>query len=244
MATPGQVPTTVPTPKPVAVPGQAPSIMATPGQVPTAVPLQQPVAAPGLAPSVILIGNFSMTTHGNEASGTQASHLLINHHESVAPKVGVYKGRSAEVTSMEKTEGEFSNRFHLVMAGINTPDYKYNFLKRPTSDPGTFIFYFDFASVKVRDDQIYLYDEIVKKYRHRKAPIIVIGETDGFGSKAYNTALAHHRSSIIIEELIKRGIKYSDMELRLKIRCCQKRAVTTDAVIATQNERITWVHFE
>ena len=103
---------------------------------------------------------------------------------------------------------------------------------------------FDFASSTVHEDQRPVYDEIVEKYHHRKTPIIIIGETDGFGSKDYNTALAHHRSSIIIKELKDRGIKDSEIELRLKVRCCKSQAVTREALMATQNDRITWVHFD
>ena len=127
--------------------------------------------------------------------------------------------------------------------GINTPDFKYDFIARPISKPGTYVFYFDFSSAKLHSDQLPVLDRIVDEYKNRANPIIVIGETDGFGSYSFNEALALHRSTVIVEELLRRGIKRDHIELKIKIRCCRIEHPTLEMVKSTQNDRITWVHF-
>ena len=178
------------------------------------------------------------------SSTSKATHLLTSQPVKQDTLVAVYHSNDMELKPFSSTHNHNYEGFHFTVAGINVPESNYQFISRPVAEPGTFVFYFDFASSTVHEDQRPVYDEIVEKYHHRKTPIIIIGETDGFGSKDYNTALAHHRSSIIIKELKDRGIKDSEIELRLKVRCCKSQAVTREALMATQNDRITWVHFD
>ncbi|MGB1464931.1 MAG: OmpA family protein [Alcanivorax nanhaiticus] len=170
--------------------------------------------------------------------------MLAKHPDQPTPSASVYTSHRGYQSHPDNVYEPPIAGFHLVDHGIKTPEVRYDFVQRPKAKPGTFIFYFDFASAEVHDDQVPVYDEIVKRYQHRRSPIIVIGETDGFGSHAYNVALAQHRSQVIVDELIQRGIRPDEIELRLQPRCCRHEEATSEAVNASRHERITWVHFD
>ncbi|MFP6843575.1 MAG: hypothetical protein VB958_00025 [Thalassolituus sp.] len=232
---PNQVNSPVPTPTPQGTPQLQPQAMNTPNQVNSPVPTPTPQGTPQLQPQAMNVPN--------QVNNTSTTYLLINQNKPSTSPIAVYKQNSIEVHPTIPTY-EDSPGFHLTMAGISIPETSYNFIARPKAKPGTFTFYFDFASATVHKDQEPVFDEIVKRYQHRKSPLIVTGETDGFGSHAFNYVLAQHRSAIIIKELISRGIQEEEIELHLKVRCCRTEAVTESVVAATQNERITWVQVD
>ncbi|WP_158684726.1 OmpA family protein [Pseudoalteromonas sp. T1lg48] len=254
IATPGKTPIAVPMKRPIAVPPKTPQIvtapamvpikvptavpLAVPQAVPTATPYQGPVAVTALTQPILQIGAPDKLNVGT------TTHLLTAQPQTGLTRVDIYSTDGIEFATHEELNSLEYDGFHFAVVGLNVPNVEYNFIERPKAEPGTFVFYFDFASSLIHKEQQGMFDEIVAKYQHRAAPITVIGETDGFGSEQYNTALAHHRSAIIVQELIARGVDESHIELNLAIRCCKAEAPTVEAIEATREQRITWVHFE
>ncbi len=250
IATPGKKPIAVPMKRPIAVPPKTPQIVtapamvpikvptAVPRAVPTATPYQGPVALPALTRPILQIGAPDKLNAGT------TTHLLTAQPQTSLTRVDIYSTDGIEFATHEELNSLEYDGFHFAVLGLNVPNVEYNFIERPKAEPGTFIFYFDFASSLIHKEQQGMFDEIVAKYQHHAAPITVIGETDGFGSEQYNTLLAHHRSAIIVQELIARGVDERHIELTLAIRCCKAEAPTVETIEATREQRITWVHFE
>ena len=226
---------TQPTPNPV------------PGQVVIVPPPQQGNATPYLVPtqSKPTTGSGqSVTTTGSKVGNSPTSAMLILNNGAVSSRPVVYKENSRTLQPKVQTFDRDVQGLHLEMAGIRVPEMDYNFIERPVAPSGTYVFYFDFASAVIHQDQMPVFDRIVATYNNRSAPITVIGETDGFGSHAYNDALAKHRSGIIIEELIRRGIPPSHISEHYEVRCCRQDLPLLETVSQARGDRITWVHFD
>ena len=106
------------------------------------------------------------------------------------------------------------------------------------------MFLFDYASTAIHPDQVGLYDEIVTEYEVTGKRLILISETDEFGSFEYNTALASHRGAMIVAALQERGVKAEDIETRLLVRFGSSDPSTEDSHRVSSADRIAWVHFE
>jgi len=172
--------------------------------------------------------------------------------------VSLYQGKYAQRALYKNTVSMDKNGFYLTVLGTKEPVFTGVAESTPaaTKEPlandenhtvvaaDTFVFFFDFASVDVHPEQLGLYDKVIEAYSSSGKHLIVMGETDHFGSQEYNTNLAIHRSTTIINELKSRGVKDSDIELKVLVRCCRQDQPTEASLIATRTERITWVHLE
>ncbi|MCK0154229.1 OmpA family protein [Alcanivorax sp. S6407] len=244
-ATPTLAPTQ-PTPNPV------------PGQVVIVPPPQQGNATPMLVPGKATPPGSSGPTGGGTGpattspvpqvgqtgGGTPAQGLLILNNGKLDQRTVVHKDNARTLQPKVQTFDRDVQALHLEVAGIRVPEMDYNFIERPVAPSGTYVFYFDFASAVIHQEQMPVFDRIVATYNNRGTPITVIGETDGFGSHAYNDALARHRSGIIIEELIRRGIPASHISEHYEVRCCRQDLPLLDSVAKARGDRITWVHFD
>ena len=170
--------------------------------------------------------------------------LLLNNGQHAVQQPAIYQHAPRGLSYRAKKHAADLDGLHLEMAGIRVPESEYNFIERPVAPSGTYIFYFDFASAVIHEDQLPAFDRIIETYNNRAAPITVIGETDGFGSQTYNVALATHRSRIIIDELVRRGIAPDHIREQYKVRCCRPDSALLEAVQASRGDRITWVHFD
>jgi outer membrane protein OmpA-like peptidoglycan-associated protein len=134
--------------------------------------------------------------------------------------------------------------FHLIVLGIKEPTFIDSHEPLEAAKLRDFTFYFGFASVEIRPEQTSLFDKIIDEHRKTGKRIIIVGETDNFGSNEYNRHLAVHRSTKIIDELKTRGVKDDEVELRVLVRCCRIDHPTKATLAETRDQRITWVHFE
>jgi outer membrane protein OmpA-like peptidoglycan-associated protein len=159
-------------------------------------------------------------------------------------QVDVYRGKDASRMLYQDTLPMDKRGFHLTVLGIREPAFV------DTSEPveheelSSFTFYFGFASAEIKPQQNVLFDQIIDEHKKTGKRIIIVGETDEFGSEEYNTHLAVHRSTIIVDELKSRGVKDDEIELRVLVRCCRKNHPTKATLEETRDQRITWVHFE
>ncbi len=160
----------------------------------------------------------------------QAVALYTSEHASDK----VYK----DIIPMEKAG------FFLTVVGMKEPHFAKRKMALPEVEGGDFVFFFDYASTAIFKDQADQIDQIVERYQSTGQRVNVMGETDGFGSYEYNAQLAIHRSNIIINQLIAKGIPSEAIELKVWIRCCRIEEPTLAAIAATEDQRITWVSFE
>jgi outer membrane protein OmpA-like peptidoglycan-associated protein len=235
----------VPLEPPVAVPPLVPPQQ--PSLVPSQALPQQPVVAPltvTSVPSVIYVGTQNQITKPGDAGISAASHLLLNSGTAESPQKAHYLDVERALSANRESHDKTVEGFSFEVVGIRLPEHHYNFVQRPIAHPETFVFYFDFASSTVHEDQWPVYDRIVEEYGNRGTPITVIGETDGFGSEHFNALLAQHRSEAIVRELIRRGIPPEDIDVQYDIRCCRQDLDTPEAILRSRDRRITWVHFD
>ena len=171
-------------------------------------------------------------------------------------RVALYRSHDVEELAFKDTIPMDATGFHLNFVGIREPLFTLPAQSMPEaesssrvqSEPGVkekpFVFFFDFASTAIHPDQVGLYDEIASEYEATGKRLILISETDGFGSFEYNTALASHRAATIVAALQERGVNVEDVETRLLVRFGDSHPSTEDAHRASSADRIAWVHFD
>ena len=249
---------------PVPQPSQVPQPV--PGQVPQPVPGQVPQPVPGQVPSQVQQVTQSPGQIPMPTGTSGATHLVVNNHVAQVPvvqpltdpdqgrggassaildkRVELYKSNEAAQLAYREALPADRTGFHLTVVGIREPVFTQPVKQLPVAEKDTFVFFFDYASAAVHPSQSGVYDEIVAEYNTTGKHLIVMGETDGFGTAAYNHALAVHRSAMIVDELKQRGIPEDAIELRILARCCREDPSSDEQHLASQAERITWVHFE
>jgi outer membrane protein OmpA-like peptidoglycan-associated protein len=146
----------------------------------------------------------------------------------------VYK----DIIPMDKTG------FFLTVVGIKEPHFSQPKAEFPKVEDESYVFFFDYASIEIYQEQLGQIDLIVQHYQSTGQRVIVMGETDGFGSHEYNAQLAIHRSNKIIDHLLAKGVQAEDIEFKVWVRCCRPEIPTPGAIAATEDQRITWVTFE
>ena len=248
----------VPQPQPVAVPpkqkpntpvqpvylipsipggGQPPQVTGTPvpgAQTPQPTAIITHVDSNNLHPDVLL---RQQTLH----SGYKFEEIepTINNTQ-----VDVYRGKDASRMLYKDTLPMDKSGFHLTVLGIKEPTFVDTSEPVEPAEQSEFTFYFDFASAEIKAEQNRLFGQIIDEHRKTGKKIIIVGETDGFGSEHYNRHLAVHRSTKIVDELKSRGVMDDEIELRVLVRCCRNDHPSQMTLAETRNERITWVHFE
>ena len=159
-------------------------------------------------------------------------------------QVDVYHGKDASRMLYKDTHVMDKKGFHLTMLGTREAVFIDDLPAPATDVSADFIFYFDFASADIHQEEIKLFDQIIEARKKNKKRIIIMGETDDFGSFEFNKHLAISRSTKIVKALKERGIKDDEIELRIQVRCCRKEHPTKATLAESRNDRITWVHFE
>ena len=171
-------------------------------------------------------------------------------------KVTLYRSHDVREVVFEDTIPMDATGFHLNFVGIREPVFTVSSRELPQAQPApesraqageaakTFVFFFDFASAAVHPEQVGLFAEIAEQYAKTGKRIILVSETDGFGSYEYNTALATHRGDTIAAALRERGVKAEDIELHLLVRYGRSEPSSNDSHRLSSGERIAWVHFE
>ena len=222
--------------------GQSAVPNATPMQVPpqTGGPVSQPTAiithvgGSKMHPQVVL---HQKTLHSGQKF-EQAYAAVKDVH------VDVYRGKDAmrmlykDVLTMDR------QGFHLTVLGIKEPTFIDTGEPVDAATTRDFAFYFDFSSAETKPEQDVLFGQILEEQRETGKRMIVIGETDGFGSEEYNRHLAVYRSTKIINRLKSQGIPDDAVELRVLVRCCRTDHPTQVTLAQTRDQRVTWVHFE
>ena len=222
--------------------GQSAVPNATPMQVPlqTGGPVSQPTAiithvgGSKMYPQVVL---HQKTLHSGQKF-EQAYAAVKDVH------VDVYRGKDAmrmlykDVITMDR------QGFHLTVLGIKEPTFIDTGEPVDAATTRDFAFYFDFSSAETKPEQDALFGQILEEQRETGKRMIVIGETDGFGSEEYNRHLAVYRSTKIINRLKSQGIPDDAVELRVLVRCCRTDHPTQVTLAQTRDQRVTWVHFE
>ena len=256
-AVPQPKPNLVPPKPPIATPPQ--NVYLIPSQTVTGqggVPARQPVVVPPQVtqpgvqapqPTAIITHVPSSNLHPNTLLRQQTLHNG-NKFEQIEPTlnnthVDVYRGKDASKMLYKDTLPMDKRGFHLTVLGIKEPTFIDDGepLEEALRD---FTFYFDFASAEIKPEQTSLFTRIIDEHRKTGKRIIIVGETDNFGSEEYNRHLAVHRSTKIIAELKTRGVKDDEVELRVLVRCCRIDHPTKATLAETRDQRITWVHFE
>jgi outer membrane protein OmpA-like peptidoglycan-associated protein len=159
-------------------------------------------------------------------------------------QVDVYRGKDASRMLYQDTLPMDRRGFHLTVLGIKEPTFVDTSVSDEPEELRSFTFYFDFASAEIKPKQQILFSEIIDEHQKTGKKIIIVGETDDFGTEEYNRHLAVHRSTKIINELKSRGVTDDEIELRVLVRCCRTDHPTKETLAQTRDQRITWVHFE
>ena len=242
---------TVPQPQPLVVPPKQPVqsvylIPALPGSGNTP-PLQQP-GGQTPQPTAIITHVPNNNLPSNVVLRQQTLHSG-NNFEEIEPTlknthVDVYRGKDASKMLYKDTLPMDKRGFHLTVLGIKEPTFIDSDEPLEAAELRDFTFYFGFASVEIKPEQTSLFGKIIDEHRKTGKRIIIVGETDNFGSDEYNRHLAVHRSTKIIDELKNRGVKDDEVELRVLVRCCRSDHPTKASLAETRDQRITWVHFE
>ena len=215
------------------------------GQVPQATP--DPVAQTP-TPTAIITHIDSNNLHPDVFFRQQTLHSGYK-FEQIEPtinntRVDVYRGKDASMMLYKDTLPMDKRGFHLTVLGIKEPTFVDTHEPPEPETLQSFTFYFDFASADIKLQQQGLFGEIIEEHEKTGKRIVVVGETDGFGSEEYNRHLAVHRSTKIVDELKSRGIDDDEIELRVLVRCCRTEHPTKETLAETRDQRITWVHFE
>ena len=222
---------------------------AVPGKQTPLIPPQGP--QPGVntpQPTAIITHVASNNLHPNTLLRQQTLHSG-NNFEVIEPTlknthVDVYRGKDASKMLYKDTLPMDKKGFHLTVLGIKEPTFIDESEPLAAVALRDFTFYFDFASAEIKPEQTELFSKIIDEHRKTGKRIIIVGETDNFGTEEYNRHLAVHRSTKIIDELKTLGLKDDEVELRVLIRCCRTDHPTKAALAETRDQRITWVHFE
>jgi len=199
-------------------------------------------------PTAIITHVDSSNLHPDVVLRQQALHSGYK-FEEVEPtinntQVDVYRGKDASRMLYRDTLPMDKRGFHLTVLGIKEPTFV-DISELPESEKsGSFTFYFDFASADIKPQQEALFSKIINEHKNTGKKIIIVGETDDFGSEDYNRHLAVYRSIKIIDELKSRGVMDDEVELRVLVRCCRTDHPTKETLAETRDQRITWVHFE
>ncbi len=171
-------------------------------------------------------------------------------------RVTLYRSHDVKEVVFKDTIPMDATGFHLNFVGIREPvftmpdrpavkvDHPPETQAETAANAKPFVFFFDYASAVIHPDQFGLYDDIVAEYQASGKKLVVISETDGFGSFEYNTALATHRGAAITTELQKRGVEADDIEVHLLVRHGRSDPSTEEAHRASSADRIAWIHFE
>jgi len=158
--------------------------------------------------------------------------------------VDVYTNKSVHKTTYEKSALTGSKGFHLTVVGIKEPTFVDTSPLPVAVKSDDIIFNFSFASAEIHKNQLSQIDKIIAKHSKNGKRIILMGETDGFGSETYNKHLAILRAHKIIDALKVRGMKIDDIEIRILVRCCRTDNPDKETLAETSEQRITWVHFQ
>jgi len=253
----------VPTPTPMQVPPtpvvQAPpqNVYPIPSQVitgqsavPNATPMQVPpqTGGPVSQPTAIITHVGGSKMHPQVVLHQKTLHSGQKFEQAYAAvkdmHVDVYRGKDAmrmlykDVLTMDR------QGFHLTVLGIKEPTFIDTGEPVDAATTRDFAFYFDFSSAETKPEQDVLFGQILEEQRETGKRMIVIGETDGFGSEEYNRHLAVYRSTKIINRLKSQGIPDDAVELRVLVRCCRTDHPTQVTLAQTRDQRVTWVHFE
>ena len=171
-------------------------------------------------------------------------------------RVTLYRSHDVKELTFKDTIPMDATGFHLNFVGIREPVFTLPAQSLPEVEnspeghsqtgvkANSFVFFFDYASTAIHPDQVALYDDVVAEYAATGKRLILVSETDGFGSFEYNNALASHRGATIVAELQERGVKAADIEMRLLVRYGRSDPSTEDSHRVSSAERIAWVHFE
>ena len=226
---------------PSQLPYNVPSVVAPPKSN-TVPPSQQTltpviithVASSNLHPAILL---QQQMLHGSSDLKSLEPHIK-------GLPVDVYTGKNVHKTTYENSTSINSKGFHLTVLGVKEPTFVDTSPLPVAVKPDDIIFNFSFASAEIHKDQLSRVDKIIEKHSKNGKRIILMGETDGFGSETYNKHLAILRANKIIDELKARGAKVDDVEIRILVRCCRKDHPTKETLADTSEQRITWVHFQ
>ena len=239
----------VPQPQPIAVPPKQ-TVNAPPQNV---YPIPPKVtsgtgAVPKPQPTAIITHVDSSNLHPQVLLRQQALHSNYK-FEEIEPminntQVDVYRGKDASRMIYQDTLPMDKRGFHLTVLGIKEPTFVDTAEPTESERLRSFTFYFDFASAEIKPQQEVLFSKIINEHQKTGKKIIIVGETDDFGSEEYNKHLAVHRSIKIIDELKSRGVEGNEVELRVLVRCCRTDHPTKESLAETRDQRITWVHFE
>ncbi len=224
----------------------------TPNNVPplvttTPVATQPPKVTPK-NPPIIITHVASHNLHPDILLQQQMLHSGAN-LKSIEPHINnlpvdVYTDKNVHNATYEKSTTIDSKGFHLTTLGIKEATFADTTPPLVAVNSDDIIFNFNYASADIHQNQLSQIDKIIAKHSKNGKRIILMGETDGFGSETYNTHLALLRAHKIINELKKRGVKVDDIEIRILVRCCRKGHPTKETLAETTMQRITWVHFQ
>ena len=218
--------------------------------VPTATPMQVPpqTGGPVSQPTAIITHVGGSKMHPQVVLHQKTLHSGQKFEQAYAAvkdvHVDVYRGKDAmrmlykDVLTMDR------QGFHLTVLGIKEPTFIDTGEPVDAATTRDFAFYFDFSSAETKPEQDVLFGQILEEQRETGKRMIVIGETDGFGSEEYNRHLAVYRSTKIINRLKSQGIPDDAVELRVLVRCCRTDHPTQVTLAQTRDQRVTWVHFE
>jgi len=233
------------TPSPL--PYKAPSIVPTTPVV-AAPNTTTPNPLPQIYPPIIITHVASHNLHPNILLQQQMLHgsatlKSLEPHINNLP-VDVYTDKNVHNTTFGESTSIDSNGFHLTMVGIKEATFVDTTPLPVAVNADDIIFNFNYASAEIHKDQLSQIDKIIAKHSKNGKQIILMGETDGFGSEDYNKHLATLRAHNIIDELKARGANVDDVEIRILVRCCRKGHPTKEILAETTVQRITWVHFQ
>jgi len=236
-----------PVPTPILIGQAVPVIpvMALPPKSNTAVPLPQ---SGNKLPTPVLITHVASTNLHPDILLHQMSHGSTD-LKSLEPyikdlPVDVYTNKSVHKTMYKRSASANYKGFHLTVVGIKEQAFADTTPLPVALNSDDIIFNFSFASAEIHKDQLSQVDKIIEKHSKNGKRIILMGETDGFGSESYNKHLAVLRAQNIINAIKERGVKVDDIEIRILVRCCRKDHPNKETLAETSAQRITWVHFQ
>ena len=219
-------------------------VMAVPPKSNTAIPLPQGQKTP----TPVLITHVASTNLHPDILLQQMSHGSTD-LKSLEPHIkdlpmDVYTNKNVRKMTYAESASTNSKGFYLAVLGIKEATFVDTGPLPVAVKSDDIIFNFSFASAEIHKDQFSQIDKIIDKHSKNGKQIILMGETDGFGSETYNKHLAVLRAHKIIDALKARGVKIDDIEIRILVRCCRKDNPNKETLAETRGQRITWVHFQ